>query len=84
MTAEVRTEIRKFLASSFPNLEISDDDDLFARGIANSLFTMQLIMFIEKNFTVQIPNKCLEIENFRTVTAMTDLVERLTGTPSDV
>ncbi|WP_329172271.1 MULTISPECIES: phosphopantetheine-binding protein [unclassified Streptomyces] len=84
MTTQVRPEIRKFLAGSFPNLEIADDDDLFEGGIANSLFTIQLIMFIEKHFAVQIPNEDLEQDNFRTVTAMTKLVDRLVETRSDV
>jgi len=84
MTTTAGPEIGKFLAGSFPNLEIADDDDLFEGGIANSLFTIQLIMFIEKRFAVQIPNEDLELDNFRTVTAMTKLVERLAETRSDV
>ncbi|QNP74238.1 acyl carrier protein [Streptomyces roseirectus] len=84
MTAAVGPEIAKFLAGSFPNLDIGDDDDLFDGGIANSLFTIQLIMFVEKRFAVQIPNEDLELDNFRTVTAMTKLVERLTQARSDV
>ena len=84
MPAAVGPEIAKFLAGSFPNLEIGDDEDLFEGGIANSLFTIQLIMFVEKRFGVQIPNEDLELDNFRTVTAMTKLVERLTQARSDV
>ncbi|MFF2807045.1 phosphopantetheine-binding protein [Streptomyces sp. NPDC058000] len=80
---EIRSDLAKFLAGNFPNLKISDDEDLFAGGIANSLFTIQLIMFIEKRFSVQIPNDDLELDNFRSITTMTKLVERLTGTPSD-
>ncbi|MEK8146424.1 hypothetical protein NKH18_49560 [Streptomyces sp. M10(2022)] len=41
-------------------------------------------MFIEKRFALQIPNEDLELDNFRTVTAMTKLVERLAETRSDV
>ncbi|MER7987976.1 phosphopantetheine-binding protein [Streptomyces noursei] len=80
---DIRSDLAKFLADSFPNLTIADDEDLFGRGIANSLFTIQLIMFVEKHFAVQIPNEDLELDNFRTVTAMTKLVERLTGSRPD-
>ncbi|MFL6110919.1 MAG: acyl carrier protein [Catenulispora sp.] len=77
-------EIAGFLKSSFPGLAIADEDDIFARGIANSLFTIQLIIFIEQRFALAIPNSELELDNFRTVKAMTALVERLVRARADV
>jgi methoxymalonate biosynthesis acyl carrier protein len=38
---------------------------------------MELVMFIEKEFTVTIPNDELRIDNFRTAKAMTELVDGL-------
>lgn len=80
MTAEPRQEISDFLEKSFPGLALADDDDIFALGVVNSLFTIQLIMFIEKTFALKIPNEDLELDNFRSITAMSHLVGRLTGT----
>ncbi len=84
MTVNARPEIRNFLASNFPNLAIGDEDDIFDLGVVNSLFAIQLIMFIEKHFALKIPNEELELDNFRTISALSKLVERLTGIDPNV
>lgn len=53
------------------------DVDLFASGAVSSLFAMQLVMFLEKNFDIAIGGDNLTLANFRTVNAMTALVRRL-------
>lgn len=53
------------------------DVDLFACGGVSSLFAMQLVMFLEKNFGIAIGGDELKLDNFRTVTAMTELVHRV-------
>jgi methoxymalonate biosynthesis acyl carrier protein len=80
---DTRPEIRNFLAGSFPSLTIGDEDDIFDLGIVSSLFAIQLVMFIEKNFELTIPNEELEFKNFRTVSSLSQLVERLTETHED-
>jgi methoxymalonate biosynthesis acyl carrier protein len=84
MTVDPRTAIGAFLTSSFPNITVGEEDDIFELGIANSLFTLQLIMFIEKQFEVKIPNEALELDNFRTIAAMSKLVRQLTETSPHV
>ena len=69
--------IREFILARFPHAEISDDDDIFALGFINSLFALELVMFIEQQFALQIPNEELRRENFRSVGEMAQLVERL-------
>ena len=61
---------------SSPASSSQDDQDIFALGFVNSLFAMELVMFIEKTFHVRIPNDELKLDNFRTVTRMSELVRR--------
>ena len=73
---EVRTKIKKFLSQYFGNHVLQDDEDIFAIGFVNSMFAMQLVLFIEKEFHISIENEDLELQNFRTINAMVSLLER--------
>ncbi|NEO98545.1 MAG: acyl carrier protein [Symploca sp. SIO2E9] len=76
---EAKTTIKNFLSQYFGNHELQDDEDIFALGFVNSMFAMQLVLFIEKEFQVPIENEDLDFENFRTINAMTSLLERKTA-----
>jgi methoxymalonate biosynthesis acyl carrier protein len=70
-----RARIKAFLSRKVRNHELRDDDDIFAMGFVNSLFAMQLVLFLEKEFGITIENEDLEIENFQSVNAVTNLIE---------
>lgn len=69
-----KNRIRAFLAQHFGNRELRDQDDIFASGFINSLFAMQIILFLEKEFAITIASEDLELANFRTIEAITLLV----------
>jgi acyl carrier protein len=75
----MKTEIRSFLNRSFQNLDVEDGEDIFAIGIVNSLFAMQLVMFVEKTFLIEVADDDLNLDNFRSVNAIADLVQRKTA-----
>jgi len=68
--------IRSFISRSFEGRAIKDDEDIFAAGFANSLFAMQLVAFVETEFGVEIESEDLEMVNFRSIDAISGLVER--------
>jgi acyl carrier protein len=76
MSTEVCGQIHGFIAGRYPDIEIGVEDDIFALGFVNSLFAMELVMFVEKNFGFTVCNDELRIDNFRTIRAMADLVGR--------
>ncbi len=73
----VAAQLQSFVEGRFPQAGITTDQDIFSLGYINSLFAMELVMFIEKTFSVTVPNDELRIDNFRTVEAMSALVERI-------
>lgn len=77
MVNTTREVIRGFVYPRFPEHLIEDHEDMFALGFVNSLFAMELVMFIEKEFHTQIPNEDMDLKNFRTTDAMVELVGRL-------
>lgn len=75
--SDTTTQIVEFITNRFPQAKITPAEDIFSLGYINSLFAMELVMFVEKTFAVTIPNDELKIDNFRTAQAMTELVSRL-------
>ncbi len=82
-TQPAQAEILDFVRDRFPQVEIDAAQDIFELGFVNSLFAMELVMFVEKTFFVTIPNDELRIDNFRSADAMAELVGRLTPSAVD-
>ena len=68
MTATYSTDakdtIRQFVRRSIRGAAFEDDTDLFESGIVNSLFAVQLMTFIEKEFRIEVGMEDLDIEHF--------------------
>jgi methoxymalonate biosynthesis acyl carrier protein len=77
MTQEqIKQTIVNFLSKHVPINGLGDDDSIFKTKAVNSLFAMQLVLFVEKEFSIQVENEDLEISNFESINALTGLVER--------
>jgi methoxymalonate biosynthesis acyl carrier protein len=66
--------IRQFVHSNLNGAEISDREDIFASGYVNSLFVVQLVMFVEQTFGIQVVGDDLDIRNFQTIEDIDRLV----------
>lgn len=84
MSDTATTQILAFIKGRFPDVEIDASQDIFALGFVNSLFAMELVMFVEKTFSVTIPNTELQLDNFRTADSMAALVERCSAAVASV
>ena len=71
-----KEKIRVFLAKYISKHDLQDDDDIFALGLVNSMFAMELVLFIEKEFDIHITNQDLDLANFKSINALNALVER--------
>ncbi len=71
---EIKNKLRTFLNRFFRKQELGDNDDIFALGFVNSLFAMQLVMFLEKEFGLRVENEDLDINNFRSIQTIADFV----------
>jgi acyl carrier protein len=54
---------------------VQPDDDLFSTGVLDSLGILQLVLFIEEQFGIKVPDEDVLFENFQTVAAMTRYLE---------
>lgn len=71
----VKEKVEAFLKRFFRNHDLKPNEDIFALGFVNSLFAMQLVMFLEKEFTIKIENQDLDLKNFKTINLITELVK---------
>jgi len=76
---EIKETVRNFILSSINLSEIKDDDNLFESGIVNSLFTVQLMTFIERTFAIEVGMDDLDMENFKSLNATTAFVLKKNG-----
>lgn len=81
LTTEVRQSIRTFICRNVRLNGLNDEDNLFESGIVNSLFAVQLMTFLEKNFGIEITPDDLKFENFKSILAASQFVLRKTGQP---
>ena len=77
MKREVILEkVRDYILRTTDGIEISDDTDLFQPGIIHSLFAVQLIIFIEKVFSIELEEEDLTQEHMKTINSIADLIEQ--------
>lgn len=69
-------KIREFLSQHVRVDGLADDENFFASGIVNSLFAMQLVMFVENEFGIVVENEDLDLKNFSSVDAIAAFVSR--------
>jgi methoxymalonate biosynthesis acyl carrier protein len=71
-----KVKIKEFLSRFSRNHDLGDDEDIFALGFINSLAALQLVQFLEKEFQIAIEDEDLDLDNFRTLNRIDDLLER--------
>ena len=74
MPKENEQKLRDFFAK-FIEEDVDNDTDIFRSGLINSLFAMQLVLFIEKEFHLKVEQDDLDIENFKSIYAITNFIQ---------
>jgi acyl carrier protein len=71
--------VREHIAAEMlrrPGARIDEDADIIREGILTSLQTVELVMFLEERFGIEIDAEEVEEENFASLGTITALVER--------
>jgi acyl carrier protein len=79
--AEVSAKVQRIFAETL-NVDVpSDETDLIEAGFIDSLALVELLFAIEREFSVSVPLDELEIDDFRNVRSITELVAAANGRP---
>lgn len=73
----IKDKVRDFVLNYIGENTVSDSDNMFELGVVNSLFGMQLIRFVEDEFDISVSNDDMDIENFKSIDSITDLITRI-------
>ena len=79
---EVIPVVREFITEELlrrRDLALADDVPLIEDGYLTSLQTVELLMFLEKQFQVEVDPEEVNEENFRSLKTIAGLVERKLG-----
>lgn len=84
METAIQTEqtatIREFLQQRIgAEIAFTDEDDIFKLGLVNSLFALELVLFLENTYQVTVENEDLKLEHFSTVNNLSDFISRKKG-----
>jgi len=74
-----KSQIRDYLERVTRHPDLRDDQNIFEGGIVNSIFAVELVVFIEKQFNITVENEDLELANFASIDAIATFVARKTG-----
>ncbi|MGE0491111.1 MAG: acyl carrier protein [Vulcanimicrobiota bacterium] len=69
----IEQRVREYLLRHVPERALTEAD-LFGSGYLTSLFALQLVMFLEKEFSIQLGPDDLQRANFQSFQALIGLV----------
>lgn len=74
-------DIRAVLRDHLTVMVESPDVDLLETGLVDSIGLVELILQLEDRFGVSLPMDILEIDDFRSINRIADLITRLSTVP---
>ncbi len=79
--AEVSAKVQRIFSETL-NIEVpSDETDLIEAGYIDSLALVELLFALEREFSVSVPLDELEIDDFRNLQSISELVAAANGRP---
>lgn len=73
----IQEQIYNFLYEKNPQAELTYDTELFKSGVVNSLFALEIVIFVETTFGIRLKRKDVKLENFESINRIAALVERV-------
>ncbi len=70
---EIENRVKSYLSKALKK-EVDRDTPILSSGLLSSLFAMQIVLFIEKEFNITISNSDLNLSNFDSIAAITHFV----------
>jgi acyl carrier protein len=80
MTMNTKEIIQSFIAENFlfssRGFELGDDESLLAAGVIDSTGVLELVLFVEETFDIQVENHEIIPDNFDSVNNLQRYIER--------
>jgi len=76
LNERVRDFIESNLLAFDDDLTIEDDDNIFETGFVDSSVAMQLVIFVEEEFDIQVTDEDLDLVNFSTINRLVQFINK--------
>ena len=76
--SSIKNKLKEYICQSANLTALEDDVELFNEGYVSSLFAIQLMMFIEKEFDIKIRVQDLDMDHFKSINAIADFIKAKT------
>jgi len=76
---DASSRIREFLLQKFPlarKRKVANDENLLESGVIDSLGILEIVEFLQREFSVAVSDEDLTPENFQNIECMAQFVER--------
>ena len=71
----VKETIRDYISRVAFDSNFKDDDNLFELGVVHSLFAVQLILFIEEEFDIELDEDEINFDNIKSINDIVALID---------
>ena len=85
LLTDIGDRILAFITKRFPQArksKLGETDPLLGSGIIDSLGVLEVVAFIEKEFSITVTDDELSPDNFGTLAALTEFVKRKSASPT--
>ncbi len=79
---QIRTYIAQNLLFSMDGFNYSDDSSFRHEGIVDSVGVLNLVLFVEETFGIQVEDREVTPDNFDSVSKLSDYIHRKMATPT--
>jgi acyl carrier protein len=82
MTRDISSDVRRFILKTFPlarKQQLSDTDYLLESGMLDSQGMLEVVMFIEKEFSIGVSDEDLISENFQSINGIAAFIQTKAG-----
>lgn len=76
-----REKVTSIVCKSLTIERISEDHDLIETGLLDSMALVQLMMELEEGFNITIAPEELDIEDYRSIKTICEMIERIREVP---
>lgn len=73
---KIRTFIESNLLAFDDDLTINDDDNIFESGFVDSSVAMQLVLFVEEEFSIHVTDEDLDLVNFSSINRIVRFIQQ--------
>jgi methoxymalonate biosynthesis acyl carrier protein len=74
--SEILPSLRAFILRATRLGTLAEDDLIFSTGRVNSIFAIQLVLFVEQHFQIEVADEDLDMANFCSLNALRAFVLR--------